>query len=90
VDGKSVIGSVDEELADVLIYFCAIANRLGIDLEPRSAPRKRSTRLASGTADAVTPVLSIGNLGVPRRTMGIHTGVFVAVDGPKHAGRPLS
>ncbi|MFE0020351.1 MazG nucleotide pyrophosphohydrolase domain-containing protein [Amycolatopsis sp. NPDC059021] len=29
----SIIGSVDEELADVLIYLCAIANRLGISLE---------------------------------------------------------
>lgn len=28
----AVIGSVDEELADILIYLCAIANRLGIDL----------------------------------------------------------
>ncbi|MFC3453041.1 MazG nucleotide pyrophosphohydrolase domain-containing protein [Amycolatopsis speibonae] len=29
----SIIGSVDEELADVLIYLCAIANRLDISLE---------------------------------------------------------
>ncbi len=29
----SVTGSVDEELADVLIYLCAIANRLGISLD---------------------------------------------------------
>ncbi|MGH3570054.1 MAG: MazG nucleotide pyrophosphohydrolase domain-containing protein [Pseudonocardia sp.] len=29
----SVTGTVDEELADVLIYLCAIANRLGVDLE---------------------------------------------------------
>jgi NTP pyrophosphatase (non-canonical NTP hydrolase) len=28
----AIIGSVDEELADVLIYLCAIANRLDIDL----------------------------------------------------------
>ncbi len=33
VDVNSVSGSVDEELADVLIYVCAIANRLGIRLE---------------------------------------------------------
>lgn len=26
-------GTVDEELADVLIYLCAIANRLGISLD---------------------------------------------------------
>ncbi len=29
----SVTGTVDEELADVLIFICAIANRLDIDLE---------------------------------------------------------
>jgi NTP pyrophosphatase (non-canonical NTP hydrolase) len=33
IDSKSVIGAVDEELADVLIYLCAIANRLGISLD---------------------------------------------------------
>jgi NTP pyrophosphatase (non-canonical NTP hydrolase) len=33
VDSTSIIGSVDEELADVLIYLCAIANRLDISLD---------------------------------------------------------
>jgi NTP pyrophosphatase (non-canonical NTP hydrolase) len=33
VGTTSVTGSVDEELADVLIYLCAIANRLGISLD---------------------------------------------------------
>lgn len=33
VDQKSIIGSVDEELADVLIFLCSIANRFNIDLE---------------------------------------------------------
>lgn len=33
VDVNSTIGSVEEELADILIYICAIANRLDIDLE---------------------------------------------------------
>jgi NTP pyrophosphatase (non-canonical NTP hydrolase) len=33
IDATSIIGSVDEELADVLIYLCAIANRLGISLD---------------------------------------------------------
>jgi NTP pyrophosphatase (non-canonical NTP hydrolase) len=33
VGTTSVAGSVDEELADVLIYLCAIANRLGVSLE---------------------------------------------------------
>lgn len=33
VDRNSAIGSVDEELADIFIYLCAIANRFDIDLE---------------------------------------------------------
>ena len=33
IDSKSVVGSVDEELADILIYVCSLANRLNIDLE---------------------------------------------------------
>ena len=33
VDPNSLIGSVEEELADVLIYVCAIANRLGVNLD---------------------------------------------------------
>ena len=33
VDANSKIGSIDEELADIFIYLCAIANRYNIDLE---------------------------------------------------------
>ena len=33
VDQNSKIGSIDEELADIIIYLCAIANRYDIDLE---------------------------------------------------------
>jgi NTP pyrophosphatase (non-canonical NTP hydrolase) len=33
IDRSSHIGAVDEELADILIYVCSIANRLDIDLE---------------------------------------------------------
>lgn len=32
-DSKSTVGSIDEELADILIYLCSIANHLNIDLE---------------------------------------------------------
>ena len=32
VGATSVTGTVDEELADVLIFLCAIANRLGMAL----------------------------------------------------------
>ena len=33
VDDKSNIGTIDEELADIIIFVCAIANRYNIDLE---------------------------------------------------------
>ena len=33
VDLNSNFGSIDEELADILIYLCAIANRYDVDLE---------------------------------------------------------
>ncbi len=33
IDNKSKFGSIDEELADIIIYLCAIANRYNIDLE---------------------------------------------------------
>lgn len=32
-DVNANIGSIDEELADIMIYLCAIANRFNIDLE---------------------------------------------------------
>jgi NTP pyrophosphatase (non-canonical NTP hydrolase) len=33
IDDKSKYTSVSEELADIIIYLCSIANRYGIDLE---------------------------------------------------------
>lgn len=33
VDHDSKSGSIDEELVDIIIYLCTIANRLDIDLE---------------------------------------------------------
>ena len=33
VDVSSQFGTISEELADIFIYICAIANRYGIDLE---------------------------------------------------------
>jgi NTP pyrophosphatase (non-canonical NTP hydrolase) len=33
VDNNSTIGSVEEEIADVLIFLCSIASRYGIDIE---------------------------------------------------------
>lgn len=47
VDAKSVVGSVDEELADILIYVCAIANRLDIDLETASRAKEELNKRRS-------------------------------------------
>ena len=33
IDQKSKVAAVEDELADILIYLCAIANRCSIDLE---------------------------------------------------------
>lgn len=33
IDQKSTIGSIEEELADVFIFLCAIANNYNLDLE---------------------------------------------------------
>ena len=33
VDQNSKFGSIDEELADIIIYLCAVANKYDIDLE---------------------------------------------------------
>jgi NTP pyrophosphatase (non-canonical NTP hydrolase) len=42
IDPNSHVGSIDEELADVLIYVCSIANRYGIDLD--EALRRKEAR----------------------------------------------
>lgn len=33
IDHNSKIGSIEEELADILIFVCSIANKYGINLE---------------------------------------------------------
>lgn len=33
VDNNSKFGSIDEELADIVIFVCSVANKYGIDLE---------------------------------------------------------
>jgi len=33
IDNNSKIGTIDEELADILIFLCSIANRYDINLE---------------------------------------------------------
>ena len=45
----SVTGTVDEELADVLIYICAIANRLDVDLEEALRRKEQPNETRSWT-----------------------------------------
>lgn len=52
VDGKSVVGSVDEELADILIYLCSIANRLDIDLEQAFRDKEEVNKQRTWTASS--------------------------------------
>jgi NTP pyrophosphatase (non-canonical NTP hydrolase) len=33
IDQGSKIGGIGEELADILVYLCSVANRYGVDLE---------------------------------------------------------
>ncbi|WP_462203918.1 MazG nucleotide pyrophosphohydrolase domain-containing protein [Frankia sp. CcWB3] len=63
----SVVGSVDEELADILIFVCAIANRCGINLSDallrKEALNETRVWVSTGTASC-----QIG--GAARRTGG--------------------
>jgi NTP pyrophosphatase (non-canonical NTP hydrolase) len=52
VDPQSRIGGVGEELADVLIYLCAIANREGVDLEEAFRQKEEINKGRRWTADA--------------------------------------
>jgi len=45
VDANSKIGSIDEELADIFIYLCAIANRYNIDLEKAFREKEEINKL---------------------------------------------
>ncbi|MGW3470443.1 MazG nucleotide pyrophosphohydrolase domain-containing protein [Saccharopolyspora sp. NPDC000995] len=45
IDCNSITRTVDEELADILIYVCAIANRRNIDLDET---RNSATKCGSG------------------------------------------
>ena len=50
VDVMSKCGTVSEELADLLIYLCAIANRSGVELEEavRAKERQNESRRWTG------------------------------------------
>ncbi|MGI8311065.1 MazG nucleotide pyrophosphohydrolase domain-containing protein [Saccharopolyspora hattusasensis] len=55
MDHSSITGTVDEELADVLIYVCAIANRLGISLDEALRAKELLNETRIWTADSATP-----------------------------------
>lgn len=41
IDGSSAIGTIDEELADILIFVASLANRYGVDLETAFREKER-------------------------------------------------
>lgn len=47
VDHNSKIGTVEEELADVIIFLCSIANRLDIDIEQAFRDKEEINKLRS-------------------------------------------
>jgi NTP pyrophosphatase (non-canonical NTP hydrolase) len=53
VAATSIVGTVEEELADVLIFLCAIANRFGISLE--EAVRRKEAHNENRAWVAATP-----------------------------------
>ena len=44
LDSHSKIGNIKEELADIIIYICAIANRYNIDLEDAFRNKEEQTK----------------------------------------------
>ena len=49
VDAATAIGGVADELADILIYLCAIANRYGVDLETAFRDKEAVNKTRSWT-----------------------------------------
>ena len=47
IDPDSSVSQVSEELADILNYLLAIANRFGIDLDAAFADKERTNRFRS-------------------------------------------
>ncbi|WP_108649019.1 MazG nucleotide pyrophosphohydrolase domain-containing protein [Dongshaea marina] len=45
MDPNSQVGSISDELADILIYLCAIANRSNIDLEQAFRDKEQKNQL---------------------------------------------
>lgn len=65
VDANSRVGNVDEELADVLIYVLALANRFSIDMEDafRKKEEVNKNRSWRPAAQTDTPHGTGGNDG---------------------------
>ena len=58
IDRSSKFGSVGEELADILIYLCAIANRSGVDLEKALRDKEEINKTRTWQkAERATPAL---------------------------------
>jgi NTP pyrophosphatase (non-canonical NTP hydrolase) len=53
-----VIGSIDEELVDILIFACSIANRLGIDLTDATREKEALNETRPWPGATVGPVSS--------------------------------
>lgn len=45
IDSNSKIGTIEEELADIVIYLCAITNRYNIDLEKAFRDKEEINKL---------------------------------------------
>jgi NTP pyrophosphatase (non-canonical NTP hydrolase) len=55
LDLNSKVGSVDEELADILIYLCAIANKLDVDLETAFRDKEQANKSRTWTTNSPEP-----------------------------------
>ena len=45
IDKNSNFGQIDEELADILIFLCSIANRCNVDLEKAFRDKEEKNKL---------------------------------------------
>ena len=50
IDYNSKIGTVEEEIADIIIFLCSIANRLDIDIEQAFRDKEETNKLRSWSA----------------------------------------
>jgi NTP pyrophosphatase (non-canonical NTP hydrolase) len=50
LDGNSQVGKIEEEMADILIYLCSIANRYEIDLEKAFREKEEANKGRTWTA----------------------------------------